>query len=67
MEKINNLYKEGKINSDKKISFKQLIISDSNKIIEKYINFYKKNNDSLDEIITSQKIQKFINLYIKNL
>ena len=67
LEKINNLYKEGKINSDKKISFKQLIISDSNKIIEKYINFYKKNNDSLDEIITSQKIQKFINFYIKNL
>ena len=67
LDNINNLYKEGKINSELKVSFKKLIISDSTKTIDKYINFYGNNNNSLDKIVTSKKILKFINFNKKDL
>ena len=67
LDNINNLYKEGKINSELKVSFKKSIISDSNKVVDKFINYYRNNNNSLDKIVTSKKILKFINFHIKDL
>lgn len=50
LNEITNLYKEKKINSNKKIELKQLIISDYNDISLNFYNFYEENNSISDNI-----------------
>ena len=62
LNEITNLYKEKKINSNKKIELKQLIISDYNDISLNFYNFYDENNNINDNI------KKFlISNYIKEI
>ena len=63
---INHLFKKGKINSQQKLSIKQLIISDSNTIIEKYTQ-YNISNKYLDKKFINNNITKFLLEQIKNL
>ena len=61
---INGLFKNGKINSEEKISIKQLIISDTQSIIEKF----KEYNISNDYVkIDSKCIKIFLMEQIKNM
>ena len=62
---ISSLYKEGKINSQQKLSIKQLIISDSEKIIEKFSQYCLPNNNEANFI--NKHIKKFLFDQIKNL
>ena len=50
LNEITKLYKEKKINSNKKIELKQLIISDYNNISLNFYNFYDENNSICDNI-----------------
>jgi hypothetical protein len=51
LNQINNLYKEKKINSMKKIELKQLIISDNKFIFEKFNNFDNINKNNINDNI----------------
>ena len=51
LNEINNLYKEKKINSMKKIELKQLIISDNKFIFEKFNNFDNINKNNINDNI----------------
>ena len=62
---ISSLYKEGKINAQQKLSIKQLIISDSEKIIEKFSQYCLPNNNEANFI--NKHIKKFLFDKIKNL
>ena len=62
---ISSLYKEGKINAQQKLSIKQLIISDSEKIIEKFSQYCLPNNNEANFI--NKHIKKFLFDQIKNL
>jgi hypothetical protein len=57
---IKILYKKGKINSDIKILIKQIIISDSKKIIKQFLDSYDINNNDYDRKLLSEKIQMFL-------
>ena len=62
---ISSLYKEGKINSQQKFAIKQLIISDSEKIIQKFSQYCLTNNNETNYI--NKHIKKFLLEEIKNL
>ena len=51
LNEINNLYKEKKINSMKKIELKQIIISDNKFIFEKFNNFDNINKNNINDNI----------------
>jgi len=57
---INILYKKGKINSDIKILMKQIIISDSKKVIKQFLESNDINNDDYDQKLLNEKIQMFL-------
>ena len=57
---INILYKKGKINSEIKILMKQLIISDSKKVIKQFLDSNDINNNDYDQNLLSEKIQMFL-------
>jgi hypothetical protein len=59
LDSINNLYKEGKINSEIKKSMKKLIISDSKKIIDRFINL-NNNNKTFNNIFMKNNINGFL-------
>ena len=63
LDTINNLYREGKINSEIKKSIKKLIISDSKKIIVRFINLY--NNKTFNNISMKNNINSFLFTLIK--
>ena len=63
---IKILFKNGKINSQQKLEIKQLIITDSEKIIEEFIQFNDSKN-YFDNDINIKYIQKFLLEKIKNL
>ena len=65
LNSINNLYKTRKINSNQKLAIKQLIISDSKSVIEKYLKMNLSRNPS-DKNYKSN-IDKFLLEKIKNL
>ena len=65
LNSINILYKTGKINSNQKLALKQLIISDSKSMVEKYLKMNLSRN-SLDKNYKSN-IDKFLLEQIKNL
>lgn len=60
LDDINSLYKNGKINSEIKIDLKQFVISNSNNIKEKFIEFYNVDNNDYEKIVNSENIQKFL-------
>ena len=64
LNSINILYKTGKINSNQKLAIKQLIISDSKSVVEKYLKLNLSNN-SLDKNYKSN-IDKFLLEQINN-
>ena len=57
---INELFKNGKINSNQKLTIKQLVLSDSENIIEKFYEYNKSNKN-----IKSKYIKKFLIEQIK--
>ena len=59
LDSINNLYKKGKINSEIKKSMKKLIISDSKKIIDRFINL-NNNNKTFNNIFMKNNINGFL-------
>ncbi len=59
---INELFKKGKINASQKLAIKQLVISDSDKIIEK---FYQNNKSNKN--FKNIYIKKFLNEQIKQI
>ena len=62
---ISNLYKKGEINMQQKLAIKQLIIRDSDSIIEKFFQHnLSKNNDTN---FKTKYIKKFLLEQIKNL
>ena len=63
LNSINILYKTGKINSNQKLAIKQLIISDSKSVVEKYLKL-NLSKDSLDKNYKSN-IDKFLLEQIK--
>ena len=63
---INNLFKKDKINSEQKLAIKQLIISDSDTIIKKYIE-YNISNKYFDKKFIDKYIKKFLLEQIKNM
>ena len=63
LNNINSLYKNGKINSQQKISVKKLIISDSDTIIEKFSQLFNKN---LDKNLKNKYIKDFLFEQINN-
>ena len=63
---IKVLFKNGKINSQQKFEIKQLIIRDSENIIEEFIR-YNKTKNYFDNNINIKYIKKFILEKIKNL
>jgi len=65
LNSINNLYKTKKINSNQKLAIKQLIISDSRSLVEKYLSMNLSRN-SLDKNYKSY-IDKFVLEQIKYL
>jgi hypothetical protein len=65
LNSINILYKTGKINSNQKLALKQLLISDSKSMVEKYLKMNLSRN-SLDKNYKSN-IDKFLLEQIKNL
>jgi hypothetical protein len=65
LNSINILYKTGKINSNQKLALKQLIISDSKSMVEKYLKMNLSRN-SLDKNYKSN-IDRFLLEQIKNL
>lgn len=66
LDNINNLYKEGKINSEMKKSMKKLIISDSKKIIDSFIKLYN-TNKTFNNIQMKNNINSFLFTLIKEL
>ena len=60
LNEIYNLYKENKINSERKLELKQFIISNYKYISEKFYNFYDTNYN------TNENIKRFLMEYIKN-
>ena len=65
LNSIKILYKTGKINSNQKLAIKQLIISDSKSVVEKYLKMNLSRNSS-DKNYKSN-IDKFLLEQIKNL
>ena len=65
LNSINNLYKTRKINSNQKLAIKQLIISDSKSVVEKYLKMNLSINSS-DKNYKSN-IDKFLLEQINNL
>ena len=63
---IKYLFKKNKINGEQKLAIKQLIISDSDTIIEKYIQ-YNISNKNFDKNNINKYIKKFLLEEIKNL
>ena len=61
---INSLYKTGKITSQEKLAIKQLIISDSETIIQKYFQ-YNINNNNYDKDYKYEYIKQFLVEQIK--
>jgi hypothetical protein len=66
LDTINNLYKEGKINSEIKKSMKKLIISDSKKIIDRFNNL-NNNNKTFNNILMKENISSFLFILLKEL
>ena len=60
LNSINSLYKSGRINSKQKLSLKELIIKDSETIIEKFSKYNLLNNYIGKNIINNQYIKEFI-------
>ena len=67
LDAINCLYKKGKINLQIKLSMKQLIISDSEKIIDKFLNYNGIKNQIIDKNKINENIQTFLLNYFKDL
>ena len=65
LNSINNLYKSGKINSNEKLAIKQLIISDSKSVVEKYSKINLNRNDS--DINYKSNIDIFLLEEIRNM
>jgi hypothetical protein len=63
---INNLFKEGKINSQKKLAIKQLIITNTESIIQKFPQ-YNNSNNYFNNNFKSKYIKKFLIEQAKNL
>ena len=63
---IKILFKNGKINSQQKLEIKQLIITDSEKIIEEFIHFNDSKN-YFDNNINIKYLQKFLLEKVNNL
>lgn len=63
---INNLFKEGKINSQKKLAIKQLIITNTESIIQKFSQ-YNNSNNYFNNNFKSKYIKKFLIEQAKNL
>ena len=66
LDTINNLYKEGKINSKIKKSMKKLIIADSKKIIDRFNNL-NNNNKTFNKILMKENISSFLFILLKEL
>lgn len=64
---INVLYKKGKINSETKILIKQIIISDSKKVIKQFLESSNINSNDYDLKLLGEKIQMFLLDNLNNL